>query len=115
MSFKEEIQLLQQEKPRTKLENLKRIEAERFKKECLAMNEEAILKLYEMYKEALRNQCESDFLFVCHPSLGYLMMDSISLPEEIKQKIKDYFEKDGFHATEGFCGPYADGFYLKYL
>lgn len=111
MSFKEEIQLLQKEKPLTKLENLKRIDADRFKEECFAMNEGALLKLYEIYKDTLRRQCESDFLFVDHPRLG-TMNDNVWMPQDIKQKIKTYFEKDGFNAKDGFCGPYTAGFYI---
>lgn len=115
MSFREEIQLLQKEKPLIQQEKAKRIEAEQFKQSVLQMDEEAILKLYELYKNNLRRNCQEGSLFADHPGLGYLMIDSVPIPYEVKQKIKLYFKNDGFKAKQGFRGRYLEGFYLSYL
>ena len=71
MSFADEIRRLQKEKPDVEKEKLERNKAIEFRDACLAMNEEALLKLYEGYKEMLRHSCQHQSYFngvFCCPS-----------------------------------------------
>jgi hypothetical protein len=119
MSFVEEIRKLQLEKPKITIEVNKRIEENQFRDDCIALNKDALLKLYEKYKDNLRNSCQEDSLFASDPSLGYYMWESVPISNKIIKIMKDYFEKDGFIAVRdapaehGCMGPYTTGFYLK--
>lgn len=113
MSFVEEIRKLQLENPKIIAEENKRIEENQFRDDCISLNKDALLKLYEKYKDNLRNNCQEDNLFASDPGLGYYMWESVLISEDIIKIIKNYFEQDGFIAEHGYMGPYTTGVYLK--
>jgi hypothetical protein len=113
MSFVEEIKKLQLEKPKIIYEQNKRIEENQFRDDCIALNKDALLKLYDKYKDNLRTSCQDDHLFASDPSLGYYMWESVPISEDIIKIIKNYFEQDGFIAKRGNTGPYITGYDLK--
>ena len=119
LSFVNEIRLLQIEKPMVRKENEIIIKENKFRDECLMLDEKALLELYDRYKEMLRRNCQQNFqrgsnLFVSHPPLGYAMIHHRSLTFDIKRQMKIYFDIDGFNANEGRAGPYTEGFYLTF-
>ncbi len=112
----DEIRLLQKTKPDNKkhydkIEKLKILQDKVFN-----MEEDALLKLYDMYKVNLRTNCQTS-MFVEHPGIAYLMKDIKPLTEEIKMKMIEYFKNDGILACDDYNDrpPYIHGFKLQFI